>query len=211
MPTYQYKCPEGHVIEEVHRMADHPQVVHCVVHDKPAHRAILRDGAPFYSVDNVDKEDWTQTAGNQAKRWKTKWDRDKWLTENNMQVVPMDHPAHKESAEYLDHLRAERRAIEAKGERWQDHEAEKERVEREKATQDAADVGITIEKLDAAEMTRRMNDPRNKEAIEKRGQDSRWFQERVAMLPASTPMSAAIPDMPADTLFPELSDSDLET
>lgn len=191
-------------------MDDHPQVVHCVMHDKPATRAILRDGAPFFSVDNVDKEDWTQTAGDQARQWKTKWDRDKWLAENDMQVVPMDHPAHRESAEYLDHLRAERQTIEARGERWQDYEAEKERHEREKATQDAADVGVTIEKIDANEMTRRMNVPETKAAVERTQGDARWFQERVSMLPASTPMSAAIPDMPADILFPELSDNDLE-
>ena len=208
-PCYEYKCPEGHILSETFRISDHPQVLRCEAHDKEAPRVFRKESLPFFTVDNVDRQDWSLTAGDQAKRWKTKADRDRWLTENDMQVVPADHPMNRESVEYLEHQREERRAIEARGERWVDVENERKRVEWEQADSEAADVGITIEKLTPKQAATRLNDPTNKDRIARMGDDSRWFQERASMLPASTPMSAAIPE-PGLNMFPDLTDKDLE-
>ncbi len=60
MPTYEYKCPDGHVFDVVQRMTD-PPVTECEVCGKPVQQvyrpvAVHFKGSGFYTTDYAKKK-----------------------------------------------------------------------------------------------------------------------------------------------------------
>lgn len=60
MPTYEYRCPNGHIIEEFHRMSDDiPRAVACVEHGAIAPRAYSAPMAAGVAYVHPD-QNWTE-------------------------------------------------------------------------------------------------------------------------------------------------------
>jgi putative FmdB family regulatory protein len=57
MPTYEFRCPDGHVTEQFHRISDAPSAVECATCGATAERAIsggaglVFKGSGFYLTD----------------------------------------------------------------------------------------------------------------------------------------------------------------
>lgn len=140
MPRYDVKCSDGHYFEVFQTISgfqrDH--VCGCgksgqVVITKPA----------FFNVDNVDKVDYTVSAG---QNFSNRRERDAWLKANNAYIMG-DDSVSQQMFETRNQLIEEKREVESRGGDWKRHLAEKSVAEQASKAERMNAAGVSVHAL----------------------------------------------------------------
>lgn len=134
------KCPDGHYFEVFQSISGFQRDHACgcgltgqVVITKPA----------FFNVDNVDKVDYTVSAG---QNFTNRRERDAWLKANNAYIMGDDSVSQSMFAR-RNELVEEKREVESRGGNWKQHLVEKSAAEQaEKAARMKA-AGVSVHAL----------------------------------------------------------------
>jgi hypothetical protein len=133
-------------------------------------------------------------AGDIAKTWTSKSDRDKWLEEQGRWVPSADHPAIKEAFAAHEHLREERRAIEARGDSWQRVEEERRLKELDKMEEELKSEGGAIRRLSAEEFCAESKLAQGPARKVEGNAFEQQFSSRASLLPDMGSLAPALPE-----------------
>jgi hypothetical protein len=138
VPRYDVKCSEGHYSEIFQNISEFKSDHTCKC-GQPAHIVIKKPA--FFNVDNVDKVDYTVSAG---QNFSNRRERDAWLKANNAYIMGEDSTV-KDMFSERKKMIEEVREVEARGKSWQEHLFEKRQQEiaDKEARMKAAGVSIT--------------------------------------------------------------------
>ena len=183
MPRYSLRCTQGHLTETIMSWDAFQAFNHvCALCESEARVVIT--SPPEIQADTVLTQDYTQMAGPIAKTWRTRKDRDAWLEKEQRWIPSADHPEMRAAFQQLEHRTEERKAIEAKGERWQDVERDRAECAAREKEADLKSKGITLEKLSFKDVQKRLTESR--EMAPQSGytpeETSKWYDDPMQNL-----------------------------
>lgn len=140
MPRYDVKCSEGHYFEIFQSLSEFVREHLCacgrtgqIVITKPA----------FFNVDNVDRVDYTVSAG---QNFTNRRERDAWLKANNAYIMGEDSVS-REMFARRNELVEEKREVESRGGNWRQHLVEKSAAEQAEKEARMKAAGVSVHAL----------------------------------------------------------------
>lgn len=140
MPRYDVKCPEGHYFEVFQALSEFKREHECACGREGQ---IVITSPPQFNVDNVDRVDYTVSAG---QNFTNRRERDNWLKAHNAHIMG-DDSVSREMMARRSELVEEMREVESRGGNWKQHLAEKSAAEQAAKEARMKAAGVSVQAL----------------------------------------------------------------